>query len=54
MSVEKEVFSCEKLVDFLTVRVMGGARDVMDAFYSCASMSAAGVGSNVNTVLERV
>jgi hypothetical protein len=37
---------------FFTMRVMGGAldQDVMDAFYSCASLSAAGVGSNVNTV----
>ena len=52
MSVEGEVCSCEKLVDFLTVRVMGGAldQDVMDAFNSCTSLSAAGVGSNVNTV----
>jgi hypothetical protein len=31
---------------------MGGAldQDVMDAFYSCESLSTAGVGSNVNTV----
>jgi hypothetical protein len=56
LGVEGEVCSCEKLVDFFTVRVMGGAldQDVMDAFYSCATLSAAGVGSNVNAVCERV
>ena len=52
LSVEGEACSYEKLVDFFTVRVMGGAldQDVMDAFNSCTSLSAAGVGSNVNTV----